>query len=85
MLVLATEIGCTWDQLSILQNRCFVQDHRVQCPNCSQGKDILNGLEMTQDFRMHHKGMGGWICRDCGTDLKEEIREHIATCPNFSK
>jgi transcription elongation factor Elf1 len=83
MLRLANEIGCTQIQLSILQNKCFVRDHTITCPTCQDGKNILTGLTTPEGFKMRYK-KGGWLCRDCGADLKAEIKNHLAACPNFS-
>jgi hypothetical protein len=77
---LQDEIRCTPEQLRILQTLCA--DHKIHCQQCQKGKEFMN-LKKSPGFRS--RGLGGWLCPDCKSDLKAAIKNHINTCENFSK
>jgi hypothetical protein len=85
MSTFAFALRCTPEQLDIFQHDCFLQGHQISCLHCKAGKDIVNGLRTPRGFRIHYQDKGGWLCRDCGSDLRGQIREHMNRCPNFAE
>jgi hypothetical protein len=76
------EVGCSPTQWTTLKTACVKKDHRIHCPKCGCRNEILN-MKLPPGIVI--RGPGGWLCLDCKTELKREIKEHMKSCSNFPK
>jgi hypothetical protein len=74
------DIGCSRDELHILQVKCT---HTVaRCQSCNRGYRLLE-LKNKRDVPVHEAG--GTCCPKCKNDLVVSIRDHLKHCYNFPK